>query len=46
MATAHRYDTNRRSRRTTKAFGARGFCDTPEWKARSKGHLARNPYCV
>jgi hypothetical protein len=40
------YDTSNRPRRTAKASGARGWYDIPEWKARSKAHLERNPYCV
>ena len=40
------YDTSNRPRRSGKASGARGWYDSPEWRARSNAHLERNPYCV
>ena len=36
------YDHSNRPRRTAKASGARGWYDSPEWKARSRAYLERH----
>jgi hypothetical protein len=35
-----------RPRTSTKASGARGWYDSPEWRQRSRDHLRLNPLCV